>query len=147
MTGYPDGTFRPDNSITRAEFAAALARAMGWQENPGAANFADGLPEWARGFIGAMVERGVTQGYEDNTFRPDQPISRAEMVVMIMRALGIEPAGTPGFSDNIPDWAKGYVAAAAGQGIVNGKPGNLFAPADDSTRAETAVMILRMLGE
>lgn len=150
IKGYSNGTFKPDNSITRAEFATVLARSMGWQENTEAAKFTDSIPAWAKGFIGVMVGKGVVKGYEDNTFRPDKTINRAEMAVMIVRAMSVKPSTTaPSFADSadIPAWARGYISAAADQGIIKGYSGNILAPGDNSTRAETAVMLVRMMNK
>lgn len=78
INGYPDGTFKPDNSITRAEFATILAKAMGWTANEGAVRFEDAVPDWARGYIGAAVEKGVINGYEDNLKQKINPLELME---------------------------------------------------------------------
>jgi len=153
IKGYPDGSFKPDNNITRAEFAVVLAKALGWAAKPGRHDFADAaeIPDWAEGYISAAVEKGVISGYEDNTFRANRPITRSEIAVIIVRALGlgdnIPESGTLSFDDaaEIPDWAVGYIAAAVNQGIIKGKPGNIFAPDDNATRAEAAALVSRML--
>lgn len=153
VSGYPDNTYKPDNNVTRAEFAKIIVQAMGWSAKSGDLGFADAadVPAWARGYIATAVDKGVIKGYEDNTFRAGQLISRSEIAVMVVRALGKESdaakAGALGFSDaaSVPAWAKGYVSVAADQGIVKGKPGNIFAPADNATRAESAAMVVRML--
>lgn len=151
-SGYPDNTFKPDNSVTRAEFAVILSRAMDWSAGSGAPAFADsgGIPDWAAGYVKVAAEKGVITGYEDNTFRAGQLISRSEICVMLIRAAGGEKSAAPAtlsFADagSIGDWARGYVAKAVDLGIVKGKPGNVFAPADNATRAESAAMIARTL--
>ena len=153
ITGYPDGTFKPDQAVTRAEFLVMLARALGWGDKSpaGALPFtdADRMGSWAMGAVAAAVEKGIVSGYPDGSFRPDEPISRAEMAVMIARALGA--AGNSGdptaFADDadIPAWAKGAVEALRQLGIVQGREDNRFAPGDTATRAEAAVVLLRML--
>jgi hypothetical protein len=150
VAGYPDGTFKPDNNITRAEFAVLLAKALGWPAKPGGLGFADAaeIPDWARGYISAAMDKGVISGFEDNTFKPNRPITRSEITVIVVRALGLAPeAGALNFSDasEIPDWAEGYIAAAVNQGIIVGKPGNIFAPDDNATRAEAASLVLRLM--
>ena len=153
VNGYPDNTYRPDNNVTRAEFAKVVVEAMGWAPESGGPGFADntGIPAWARGYIATAVDRGVIKGYEDNTFRAANLISRAEIAAMVVRAMGKESdaakAGALSFGDagSVPAWARGYVSVAAAQGIVKGKPGSLFAPADKATRAESAAMLVRML--
>lgn len=148
INGYPDSTFKPDNSITRAEFATILAKAMGWTANSGAASFKDTVPDWAGGYVGAAVEKGVIKGYEDNTFRADRLISRAEMAVIVVRALGKDASDKPlTFSDasDVPAWAAGYVATAVDNGIITGMPGNVFNQNGNATRAETSAVVNRLL--
>jgi len=155
ITGYPDGSFKPDGSITRAEFIAILGRALGWEEKTGNPDFSDAaeIPDWARGYILTAVNKGVTVGYEDNTFRTNQPITRLETVIIIVRALGLgngaAKPGTLSFNDaaEIPDWAANDIAVAVDQGITTGKPGNVFAPNNNTTRAEAASLIARMLSK
>lgn len=167
VTGYEDGTFRPERPVTRAEFAAMLTRALGLQggqagqegqEGQAAQTaFADAsrIPAWAAASIAAMAEAGIIQGYDDGTFRADRQIVRAEMTAMLTRAAGLkrapeqaqeEPA-LPAFadSDQIPNWARASVAAAVEAGIVRGKTGNRFAAADIATRAEAVAAIMNLL--
>ena len=152
VNGYPDGSFRPQNHVTRAEFAVMIARAMELTPNGSAAfNFADQeiIPDWARSFVEEAQLAGVITGYEDGTFRPHSLINRTEMVAMVMRTLGRTPEQglIPTFSDtdSIPAWAHAYVAAAAEAGLVNGRGNNQFVPGANTTRAEAVVLILRMV--
>ncbi|MFA5385459.1 MAG: S-layer homology domain-containing protein [Eubacteriales bacterium] len=155
ITGYPDGSFKPDSSITRAEFIAVLGRALGWEEKPGNPAFSDAaeIPDWAGGYILTAVDKSVIGGYEDNTFRANRPITRLEIVIIIVRAIGLGDGAakteTLSFSDaaEIPDWAANDIAIAVNQGIATGKPGNVFAPNDNATRAEAATLIVRMLNK
>ncbi|MBN2980357.1 Ig-like domain-containing protein [Cohnella algarum] len=152
VTGYADGSFLPDQAISRVEFVAMLVRALGLSLNGGAPNFADSeaIYGWARPLAAAAVDSGLVSGYADQTFRPAAPISRAEMTTMIARALQLPPdeeASAESFSDSadIPAWAKAAAAAAGRAGLVAGKSGGRFAPFDQATRAEAAVIILRLL--
>ncbi len=78
ITGYEDGTFRPENNITRQEFCIIVAKYLG-MKNEGTSPFEDAKGVFAEGYIAQLVERGVVDGYaEDSTFRPDAKISRAE---------------------------------------------------------------------
>ncbi|MEC0244076.1 DUF4073 domain-containing protein [Paenibacillus dokdonensis] len=152
VTGYEGDLFRPDQTITRAEFTVMLTRALGieTQAENGQISFTDGgnIPLWAKSAVSVAVKQKLVSGYEDGTFRPDGQITRAEMSAMIVRALNIPPdnEASLSFADekNIPNWVKGFVAAAAKQGIVHGLNGE-FAPDRQATRAEAAVMLLRML--
>lgn len=90
MNGRTDGSFSPNDSITRAEAAAVTARAAGAAGDGGAENFADAgdIPEWAAAGVGYLVQRGAVSGYPDNTFRPSNNVSRAEAAAIICRLGG-----------------------------------------------------------
>ncbi len=152
ISGYEDSTFRPDRTISRAEFATIITKAGGLApDSQTALTFSDAesIPGWARPAIAAAVQAGIISGYEDNTFRPDRQITRAELATMIVRAMNISPAASPEltFSDagDIPAWAKGYVATAVDEGIIAGRPDNTFGAGDNATRAEAATMAVKML--
>ncbi|MCR2802423.1 S-layer homology domain-containing protein [Paenibacillus soyae] len=154
IAGYGDGTFRPDNNATRAEFAVMLGKALGLEEEAaGTASFPDqdDIPSWARSFVALLAEEKVVGGYEDGTFRPMNQVSRTEMTVMLVRALGLdttqyEGENTP-FTDDedIPSWSKPYIAAAFKAGLIQGMSGNRFVPDDKATRAEIVTILLRAL--
>ncbi|MCY9657299.1 S-layer homology domain-containing protein [Paenibacillus chondroitinus] len=152
VNGYEDGTFRPQGLITRAEFATMLARAIHLPLNgQDQLVFADEftIPEWAKSSIASALNAGIVSGYEDNTFRPVQMISRAEITTMIVRASGIQTAEQPistfADKDQIPAWAYAFVAAAAEAGLVQGKGDQLFMPNDNATRAEAVTLLLSLL--
>ena len=87
MKGYEDGTFRPEEKITRAEFVTAIAR---YNSLTSADNsFTDANGHWAEGYIGAVTTKSWIKGYPDGTFKPDNNISREEVVVIINRMEGI----------------------------------------------------------
>ena len=161
VSGYPDGTMQPNRPITRAEFLVLLIRALdligsGEAAGDGATTAgsslsftdADRIGAWAREAIARAVGLGITSGYPDGTFRPGAPITRAEMAVMIARALGLTAteSGT-GFADDadIPAWAKGAVEVLRKQNLLQGRNDSRFAPNESATRAEVVVMLLRML--
>jgi len=151
VTGYPDGTFRPEHPITRAEFTVMLARALHLEGTgtPLAFTDRDRIGSWAAQAIGLAVQAGIVRGYEDGSFRPDEPITRAETALMIANALKLQIGedGSTGFADDeaIPSWAKVAVKALRDLGIVSGRGNNEFSPNDMATRAEAVVMLLRML--
>ncbi|MDY5014838.1 MAG: S-layer homology domain-containing protein [Eubacteriales bacterium] len=101
--GYPDGTFRPGEPITRAEFAAMAARFLSGDAAQGSA-FADVQGHWAQREIGMAAAKGWVQGYEDGTFRPDRPITRAEAMTMINRVLERNPASAEDLHDGMIVW-------------------------------------------
>ncbi len=151
-SGDPDGNFRPETSISREELAKLVVLAVGLQpsSNP-ELNFADrkDIAPWAQGYISTAVKAGIIQGYDDQTFRAKQSITRAEIAAMIMRALQQQPAAINKleFTDaaEIPAWARPYVSMAAEQKIVTGFPAGQFKASATASRAQAAAMISRLL--
>ncbi len=91
-SGFSDGTFRPDNPVTRAEMAIFLLKAIngpGYSPPAAAATFSDTGGHWAVNWIEALRNTGLTSGYPDGTFRPDSPVTRAEMAVFIVNGFGL----------------------------------------------------------
>ncbi|MCR2808041.1 RCC1 domain-containing protein [Paenibacillus soyae] len=150
VTGYEDGQFKPDEIVSRAEFVVMLARAMDWKGQANASVFTDGgiIPDWAAEATDYAVQAEVIAGYEDGTFRPELPVTRAQVAVMAVRALGLSPKPTNGFafadSADIPEWAKASVGAALEAELMQGRGGGVFAPNAELTRAEAAVIMLRL---
>lgn len=147
VTGYPDGTFRPDDPVSRAETAAILCRALGVTERPESA-FPDCIGFWFSGFVGGMRENGSLQGYPDATFRPANAITRAELAVVVTRIIGADaaPSGsTQQYTDQIPAWALDYVSAATAAGYFGGYADGTFGPSRSATRAELCAVVLKLL--
>ncbi|HHY21785.1 MAG TPA: S-layer homology domain-containing protein [Bacilli bacterium] len=109
----------------------------------------DNIGDWAQQVVAQMVRLGVVNGYDDGTFRPNAQMSRAEMAVMIARVLklSLNENEKSSFADDtsIPAWAKSAVEAIYKNGIANGRGNNYYAPNETATRAEVAVLLLRML--
>lgn len=157
VAGYPDGTFRPDQPVTRAEFAVLLTRALGWPvpgSDTGKVSFTDAaaLPVWAREAVATAQARGVLGGYPDGTFRPAQPVTREAAAAILVRVLeqiiSLTPAVSLTYADReqIAPWAREAVATACASGIFTGRTPVQFAPQAASTRAEVAVVLHRLLG-
>ncbi|MDG0795160.1 S-layer homology domain-containing protein [Cohnella ginsengisoli] len=150
--GYPDGSFKPNAAVTRAEFAVMLMNALKPQQEGAALAFADKerIGAWAQRAVAQAVQASIIHGYEDGTFRPNAKITRAEMAVMISSAMGqsVQETAT-GFADDkdIPAWAKGAVAALNQLGIIEGKGANRYAPGNPATRAEAVTVLLNMLAQ
>ncbi|AKX94984.1 S-layer homology domain-containing protein [Neomoorella thermoacetica] len=158
VSGYPDGTFRPDLEVTRAEIAAILVRALKLTPtNNQELKFKDDatIPTWAKDAVSIAVKEGLVKGYLQPdgtmTFEADRPVTRAEMAVLVARVLRkklgeVTPMELK-FTDAvmIPAWAKSDVGVAVAEGIVVGYPDNTFRAENHVTRAEAAVMILRLL--
>lgn len=96
---------------------------------------------WAEDEIVDLVQRGVIRGYEDGTFRPDQPITRAEFTAILMQILELKESEGDVFADTATHWAKGWIATAYKKGIINGYSKSMFGPNDSITREQMAVML------
>lgn len=149
VTGYSDGTFKPNATVTRAEFAVMLMNALKPADNDTTLSFTDPIAEWAQKAIAQASEAKIVNGYEDGSFRPAASISRSELAVMMARAAKADTtaATVTNFADDsqIPAWAKGSVAAVKELGIISGRSGNLFVPNDTATRAEAVTIIINLL--
>ncbi|WP_127496104.1 RCC1 domain-containing protein [Paenibacillus glycanilyticus] len=149
--GYPDGTFKPNAPITRAEFLVMLMNAIRAELTRAATVnvFADQaeIQAWAVPAIGMAYAKGIAQGYPDGTIRPNARINRAEMATLAARAFDIPlTAGDAGFADDsgIPEWATGAVHALKEQGVLNGKGNGMFHAEAEATRSEAVVVILKL---
>jgi len=151
VQGYDDGTFKPEKTVTRAEFAVMLMNALQAEESGAPLAFTDNsaIGSWARTAIAQALQLGIVGGYPDGSFRPGATINRAEMASMIAKAISLPTSGTAAtsFADNaaIPSWALGAVKSAADEGILHGRSGNRFVPQGTATRAEAVTAILNML--
>ena len=148
ISGYEDGTFRPNNSVTRAEFVIMMNNALGLTE-AGEVSFSDVQPgNWFYNAVAIAVAAGYCSGYEDGTFKPSATITRAEAAVMIANAAGLEQdaTGAAGFTDSIPAWAQGSVGAVVNAGFMSGYPDGTFAANQSITRAEAVSSLNRVIG-
>lgn len=147
MNGYSDGTFKPDASITRAEFSAVMARFLKLDDKASAAEkFGDVKGHWAIGYIGALADKGIVGGVIENSFAPDDNITREQMAAILSRAFDLKETSPELFADNgeISDWAHDYVYACRKAGYMNGDAANNFSPLDNASRAEVATVIYRL---
>jgi len=148
IEGYPDKTIRPDKEITRAEIAKLIAVMLNLEPSKNTdIKYSDKakIPSWALGYIVVLTDKGILQGYNDNTFRASNYVTRMEMAVIIMRALGYEntPSGPVSFKDanSIPAWSINYVGKGVELGIFNGYTDSTFKPERYITRAEVFKII------
>ncbi|MBW4085426.1 Ig-like domain repeat protein [Paenibacillus sp. S150] len=151
VSGYPEGTFRPDAAVTRAEFVVILVHALQPAGQGTGLRFKDaaGIPGWAQSEIAQAAELGLVSGYEDGSFHPGNSITRAEMALILARVLkiGTESRDGTGFADDadIPEWAKGASEALRLQGVMTGRDNNRMDSRSEATRAEAVVLVLRLL--
>ena len=155
IAGYPDGTYRPNNVVTRAQFITMLYRAAGSPEvkNSGL-EFAD-ADTIAKPFVTAVawgVENKVISGYGDNTFRPDQNISRAQMATFMYRYMkdvagydfgDVKPCGFEDANQIAAPFVDA-VNAIVSAGVMNGMNAKTFAPNNTANRGMAATVILRV---
>jgi hypothetical protein len=156
MIGYPDGNFMPNGNITRAETAALLVRTMTTEFGVGAkrasADITDKLSDvspgtWHYDYIATAYSYGLVQGFPDGSFRPNDPITRQELAVMLARTTAILTGGNLPFADaaSVSDWAFDYLYTAFVQGWMHGDAAKTFRPHSPITRAETAAAVSRVL--
>ena len=150
MRGYSDGNFRPDNPITRAEFAALVNRAFGYDET-GPIPFADVAPSaWYADDIAIAYHTGYMAGTSATTASPNDPLTREQAAVILARNLMLQPI--PGevteFTDGqrIKNWSGGYIKAAVAQGLVGGYADGTFRPKKNITRGEVARLLVASIG-
>lgn len=106
---------------------------------------------WSEADVLKLLSIGTVTGFTDQTFRPELPITRAQFAVMLVRAVGVEPIaeagdGLPAFTDELPAWAGGYVAAAVARGWIAGYEDGTFRPDQAISRQELAVLMARVAG-
>lgn len=140
-------SFFPESVMTRAMVATALYRASG---SPGVSTLSKFSDASADAAISWAAETGVVTGYGDNTFRPDNPVTRQQFAAMLWRSVG-SPAADAGmdYADeaSISSYAKTAVDWARVTGVILGKDGNRFDPHGGATRAQAAVILYRCLKE
>ena len=150
LQGYPDGTVRPENSITRAEVAAIFyrlltdeARAYLESTDSGFSDVQAG--DWYNTAVATMVQAGVITGYGDGTFRPNAPITRGEFAAIATRFLSDPYSLDAPFYDTEGHWAEVYINRAYELGWISGYTGGAFKPDKSITRAEVSAIVNRML--
>ncbi len=147
--GYPNGSFKPNTTITRAEFTTILVKAFDISLQSDKI-FNDTSGHWAQEYISTAGLKGIVNGYADNTFGPDDLITRQQMAVMIFKAAGLLPkTEATQFADNgsISDWALEAIKTVTENEIMKGYPDNTFKPLGNATRAEAVTAILNALGK
>ncbi|MBC8595883.1 S-layer homology domain-containing protein [Qingrenia yutianensis] len=154
--GYNDGTFRPDNNMSRAEAAAIFARLISEQKGEkisGKSDFADvKSSEWYSKFIGYIEKYGIIKGYDNNTFKPDENISRAEFVAMTVRFNSLfnkvkKGSYTVKYTDVASNyWAYADIAYAKHAGWLNGYADGSFKGDNAITRAEVVTVVNKATG-
>ena len=141
LNGYPDGTFGADNQITRAEFAKIACIVAGFGDvsdlmSNTPSSFTDvAVGMWYTGYVNVAASQGYVHGYPDGTFKPNAPITMAEVVTVLMRIAG--------YNDNLPGpWPFDYIAQAGKEDVTDDVT---FVSSVAATRADVAVMVNHLL--
>lgn len=154
IKGFPDGSFRPNEPVTRAQFAAMVRNAFNKPNRRNPVRFAD-VPSnyWAYAAIEDAYQKGFMSGYPGNVFNPSQNIPRVQVLVALSNGLNYTPAGSTAnilqvYSDaySIPDYARNSIAAATENQIVVSYPNvRVLNPNQIATRADVAAFIYQAL--
>jgi hypothetical protein len=137
VSGYPDGEYKPDNIVTRAEMAVIVVRALGLADYAtGTSSFSDMGGHWSNPYVAYAASLGIIAGYPDGTFRPDKTVSYDEAATMLVAALGYTPESLTG------TWPANYVVKAKSLGILDG----IKAGPAGANRGDIAIMAFQTLG-
>ena len=136
IDGYKDGTFRPENVVTRAEMATLIIKALGLNDYAvGKSNFSDMAGHWADAYVAYAASLGFISGYGDGTFRPNQPVTYDQAITMVVQALGYKAeymvGGYPG----------AFVAQAKTLGMLDG----IKSGAAGANRGDVATLLFNTL--
>ena len=154
INGYPDGSYRPNAYVNRAEFITLIINALNKSAEAkqllkGEPHFRDAYNHWARGYMELAYELNIAYGDGQSYFHPTAPVSREEAVTMMVNSLRVqmEDLPTADFLDRsaISSWALKPIDYAVNHGIVSGYPDNNFKPRQSLTRAEVAVLLEQFL--
>ncbi len=148
INGYEDGTFRPGNSISRAEFCVVMVKFQAQQDyiNPDALTGFEDLDTdenyaWARPYVAKAVELGIINGFEDKTFRAADPVTYEQAIKMIVCALGYEKEGMIPTIEG--DWSSGYIAKAMTLRVTSGT--SIANKTRACTRGTVAILVANAL--
>ena len=155
MTGTSDTEFSPNLTTTRGMIVSILNRLEDGPtaEAAGFTDVADG--DWYADAVNWAASEGIVAGYEDNTFRPNDPITREQLAAMLMNYAAWKGedvsvcADLSGYNDaaSVSSWAAETVQWAVAEGLISGMPGNLLEPQGSATRAQVAAILQRFLSD
>lgn len=151
LIGYPEGDFRPLNNITREEVAVIFYRLLTDESRDEFLSDSNSFTDieddrWSNRAISTLYNADIISGYPDGTFKPSEPITRAEFATIAAKFDDLELGGTTKFTDVIGHWAEEYITSSELKGWINGYPDNTFRPEQDITRAEAVTLINNVLG-
>jgi hypothetical protein len=153
ISGYPDGYFRPESNVTRAEAAKIIATAFPNDSETDNMTYRDTEDHWANKFIRALNGVLPLQENETDHFRPDEYTTREEVVVALVNTLDLSNGTSMMSADNIVDYGavrsdlSSEFLTGIEKGIIEGYADGTYRPASNITRAEMAMIIYRMLSQ
>lgn len=154
INGYPDTSFKPGASVTRAEFASMLNRALGILPKLTASKAFTDVKSgvWYETQVNASVDAGLINGYTDGTFRPNQNITHQEMITMLVNALKygdasaeIKKTSSSAYPEGLPAWAKPYYTLAFERGILSADSPVHFRTGKNTQRQESAYLLYELM--
>lgn len=153
IKGYEDGTFRGDNSLTRAEFVTLIVRAFGFTAAKDYQSPFTDVDGWAKEYIDAAASCGIVNGIAGTIFAPDDPITREQMMTILYRVQCCCELTLPALEevpalkdlDEVSAWAQPAVQALISTGLIRGDDNNALLPQNKTTRAEAATVLFRLL--
>ncbi|MEL7649804.1 MAG: S-layer homology domain-containing protein [Sedimentibacter sp.] len=151
VIGYPEGDIRPLNNITREEVAMIFYRLLTDESRNSLLSDYNPFTDlenhgWSNRAISTLYNAGIIKGYPDGTFRPSDPISRAEFATIAAKFDKLELNNTSKFTDIFGHWAEKYITSSENKGWIKGYPDLTFKPEQDITRAEAMTLINNVLG-
>ncbi len=155
VSGMGDGLFMPNYTVTRGMFVTIMGRLYGVDKAAySVSKFSDvSMTDWYGPYVAWAAEKGISTGYHDGTFAPNENMTREQMAVIIMRYAGVTgaslttTAGEKTFADDslIGSWAKDSVYAAQKAGLISGREDGSFDPKGTATRAEVCAIVYRLI--
>ncbi|WP_219835739.1 X2-like carbohydrate binding domain-containing protein [Paenibacillus sp. R14(2021)] len=147
VKGYDGGLFKPNGSITRAEMATILSRVSTRSETESSHVYKDVKSGyWASDAIAKVTRMGLMHGYTDGSFKPEQPVTRAEMAALAASFAPKDQLAGAGYSDTVGHWAEAAIKTAQSAGYLKGYADGTFHPGSTLTRAEAVTVMNRVLG-
>jgi len=147
INGFENGTVRPNDLITRAQLAQIVYSLYYKSGDVSGVNYSEvSSSHWAYNAISFVSAQGYMTGYPDGTFKPDAPITRAEIATVISRLKNLQNSQQATFTDVSGHWATEHINKLVAAGFISGYPDNTFKPNDNATRAEAVSIISKAEG-
>lgn len=145
ISGYPDGTFRPNQDVTRGQLATFFTNALDLPEGD-PSQFSDIAGNTHEAAIGSLASSGITSGYPDGTFRPNNPTTRGQLATFLAAGFELPDDSNVYFEDARDTTHDEGIAAVTGAGFVSGFPDGTFRPTEPVTRGQLSTFVGRAMG-